>query len=312
MARPAYAAHARFIEPARAVSDLRLLLIGVLVIEAAFQASVYLMEPFLMLVPLAAPQEVLEGTSARGLLIQLSSFAILGLAVVMVSRRMHGRGFASLIGPPRLAMRQLLKVSLVLGTLVLVIEFLPPDFEMLAQTEMRPLPQWLAILPLALGALLIQTGAEELFYRGYVQQQLAARFSQTWVWMVLPSLLFAMAHYSPSSAPTEAAQYVIWSFLFGLAAADLTARSGTLGPAIAFHLVNNALAFLLYGEAGGFDSGLSLFLFPTDLPADFMLPPDTIPELDGFYLGDLINIAFLFELIGIGILWVGARIAMRR
>ena len=284
MARPAYAAHARFVEPARAVSDLRLLLIGTLVIEAVFQASVHLMEPFLMLVPLAPPDEVLGGTTPRGLLIQLSSFAILGLAVVIVSRRLHGRGFASLIGPPDLTLRQLLRVSLLLGALVLVIEFLP----------------------------LIQTGAEELFYRGYIQQQLAARFNQTWVWMVVPSLLFALAHYSPSSPPTEAAQYVIWSFLFGLAAADLTARSGTLGPAIAFHLVNNALAFLLYGDAGGLDSGLSLFLFPTDQTLDHLLPPDYLSEPDSFYPGDLIHSSFLLELVGIGILWVGARIAMRR
>ena len=312
MARPAYAAHARFVEPARAVSDLRLLLIGTLVIEAVFQASVHLMEPFLMLVPLAPPDEVHGGTTPRGLLIQLSSFAILGLAVVIVSRRLHGRGFASLIGPPDLTLRQLLRVSLLLGALVLVIEFLPPDLEMLEQADMRPWSQWLALLPLALGALLIQTGAEELFYRGYIQQQLAARFNQTWVWMVVPSLLFALAHYSPSSPPTEAAQYVIWSFLFGLAAADLTARSGTLGPAIAFHLVNNALAFLLYGDAGGLDSGLSLFLFPTDQTLDHLLPPDYLSEPDSFYPGDLIHSSFLLELVGIGILWVGARIAMRR
>jgi uncharacterized protein len=312
MPRPAYAAHARFVEPARAVSDLRLLLIGTLAIEAAFQTSVHLMEPFLLLVPLASPQEVLGGTTPRGLLIQLSSFAILGLAVVMISRRLHSRGFVSLIGPPDLALRQLLRVSLILGALVLIVEFLPPDLEMLEQADMRPIAQWLAILPLALVALLIQTGAEELFYRGYIQQQLAARFSQTWVWMVLPSLLFALAHYSPSSAPTEAAQYLIWSFLFGLAAADLTARSGTLGPAVAFHLVNNALAFLLYADAGSNDSGLSLFLFPTDQALDLLLPPVHHMEEAGFDLHYLIDGPFLLELVGIGILWVGARIAMHR
>lgn len=312
MARPAYALHARFIAPARAACDPRLLLIGILVIEAMFLASAHLMEPFLALIPLAPPEDVASGSTPRGLLIQLSSFAILGLAVVMVSRRLHGRGFNSLIGPPDQAWRQLLRVSLILGALVLLIEFVPPDTEVLQQAAMRPLLQWLAILPLAIGALLIQTGAEELFYRGYIQQQLAARFQQTWVWMGLPSLLFALAHYSPTGPQTEAAQYVIWSFLFGMAAADLTARSGTLGPAIAFHLVNNALAFLLYGDAGGVDSGLSLFLFPTDQATDTLLPPVHSPPYQPFDLQHLIDAPFLFELVGIGILWVGARIAMRR
>lgn len=312
MTRPAYAAHARFVDPARAASDMRLLLIGVLFIEVVFLASVYLMEPFLTLVPMALPEEVSLGTTPRGLLIQLSSFSILGLAVVAACHVLHGRGFLSLIGSPATATRHFLRVSLFLGALVLLLEFLPSDLEVLELAAMRPLPQWLALLPLALAALLIQTGAEELFYRGYIQQQLAARYAQTWVWMVLPSLLFAFAHYTPDAPQTEALQYVIWSFIFGLAAADLTARSGTLGPAIGFHLVNNALAFLLYGDVGGADSGLALFLFPPLLPPDMVMPPDYFLEQPPFDLWNLLDGPFLLELVGVGILWVGARIALRR
>lgn len=312
MARPAYAPHAQLVDPARASADIRLLLIGIMVVEVVFLASVSLMDPFLTLVPLAPPDDVLSGSTPRGLLIQLSSFAILGLAVVAVCRRLHGRDFLSLIGPPAAAVRQFLRVSLFLVTLVLLLEFLPPDLEMLEQAEMRPLPQWLAILPLALAALLIQTGAEELFYRGYIQQQLAARYAQSWVWLVLPSLLFALAHYTPEGPQIAAVQYVIWSFFFGLAAADLTARSGTLGPAIGFHLVNNALAFLLYGDVGGVDSGLSLFLFPPFAPTDMLLPPSYPVEPPPFDLRHFLDVPFLLELVGVGILWVGARIALRR
>ena len=54
---------------------------------------------------------------------------------------------------------------------------------------------------------------------------------------------------------------VIWAMLFGLAAADLTARSGTLGPAIALHLVNNFSAIALVAPAGYFD-GLALATYP--------------------------------------------------
>lgn len=312
MRRAPYAAHAGFVAPARAVSDPRLLIIGVLLVEVFYLASVYLIEPFLAVVPLAPADEVTGGTTPRGLLIQLSSFATLGLAVLMVSRFFHRRGFVSLIGPPDLMLRQLIRVVLVLGALVLIVEFVPPDTAFLSYAEMRPLGLWLGLLPLSLLALLIQTGAEELFYRGYVQQQLAARFERPWVWLVLPSLLFAVAHHSPDLPPVEALHYVIWAFFFGLAAADLTARSGTLGPAIGFHLVNNALAFLLYGEAGGIDSGLALFLFPAEPPPDYLTALPEIASEDHFPATPLFDPALLFELSGIGLLWIGARIAIRR
>lgn len=308
----AYAAHMRFIAPARARSDPYLLVIGILVVELAFIASPHLIGPFLMLVPLADPADVMLGTTPWGLILQLCSFAILALAVVLVCRRLHNRGLASLIGPVPLAMRQWLAVTLLLAVVVLVLEFVPPDAAKMAQTQMRPLLPWLAVLPMALLALLIQTGAEELFYRGYIQQQLAARYRQRWVWMVLPSVLFAFAHYSPDAPQAEALQYLIWSFFFGLAAADLTARSGTLGPAIGFHLVNNALAFLLYGEVNAPDSGLALFLFPPDLPGDMTLPPPYHPQPLPFDPRDVLNMPFVMELVGIAILWTGARLALRR
>ena len=312
MSRRAYAAHAGFVDPARAASDPWLLLVGVLVVETLYLASVHLMGPFLALVPLAPADEVTGGTTPRGLLIQLSSFITLALAVVLVSRRLHGRGFLSLIGPPGLAVRQLVLVTLFLGALVVIVEFVPPDLELLSYAEMRPLPVWLALLPLSLAALLIQTGAEELFYRGYVQQQLAARFDRPWVWLVLPSVLFAVAHWSPDLPPFEGYKYMVWAFFFGLAAADLTARSGTLGPAIGFHLVNNALAFLFFGEAGGLDSGLALFLFPVEPPPEVLATLPDMPQDEGSLPGALFDPAFLIELAGIGLLWIGTRLAIRR
>lgn len=312
MRRAPYAAHSAFIAPARAVSDPRLLLLGVLIVESLYLASVYLIDPFLALIPLAPAEEVTGGTTPRGLLIQLTSFITLALAVLLVSHKLHGRGFVSLIGPPDLAWRQLLRVTVVVAALALLVEMLTQAPVDVSYAEMRPLPQWLLLLPLALAALLIQTGAEELFYRGYVQQQLAARFRRPWVWLVLPSLLFAAAHWSADLPPVDQVHYVIWAFFFGLAAADLTARSGTLGPAIGFHLVNNALAFLLYGEAGGYDSGLALFLFPPEPPPLYLTPLPEMPPERGIPVTALFDINILFDLIGIGLLWIWTRIAIWR
>jgi hypothetical protein len=46
--------------------------------------------------------------------------------------------------------------------------------------------------------------------------------------------------------------------------ADLTARTGNLGAALAFHFANNAVALLFVGIAGNLD-GLALWSLPIDL-----------------------------------------------
>ncbi|HBS98322.1 MAG TPA: CPBP family intramembrane metalloprotease, partial [Citreicella sp.] len=88
---------------------------------------------------------------------------------------------------------------------------------------------WLALLPLTLLALLVQTGSEEILFRGYLQSQLAARLPWPAVWLVLPSALFALGHHAPAIYGANAGLVTLWAFVFGLAMADLTARSGTLG-----------------------------------------------------------------------------------
>ena len=54
---------------------------------------------------------------------------------------------------------------------------------------------------------------------------------------------------------------VAWASIFGLAAADLTARFGTLGPATALHFINNFGAILIPAPKGQFD-GLALYAYP--------------------------------------------------
>ncbi len=46
------------------------------------------------------------------------------------------------------------------------------------------------LLPLTLAGLVVQTGAEELLFRGYLTQQLAARFEARAIWMGVPALAF--------------------------------------------------------------------------------------------------------------------------
>ena len=297
----AYAPHARFVAPAQAAADLPRLAFGVVAIEGLYKLFLMGFEQGLDATPGFSAHMMWYANTATGLLLQLFSFVFLALAVVLVARLGHGRGLASLIGPIGPSLRAL---AWGFGAVLLffaLTELLPPYWMAEGQAAARTPLYWLALLPLSLLALLVQCGAEELFYRGYIQQQLAARFARPWVWMVLPNIAFALAHWELGDFTPPAAQYVIWAFVFGVAASDLTARTGNLGAAIGFHLGNNAYAFLLFGEYAAPDSGLALFLFPSGALGDALL--DEAP---------LFTTAFFTELAGVGLMWLAVRLVLRR
>ena len=123
-----------------------------------------------------------------------------------------------------------------------------------------PLSQWLGLLPLTLAFLLIQVSAEELVFRGYLQSQLAALGLHSFSWIVIPSVIFGLLHYDPVTMGAAAPWIALSTTVFGMIAADLTARSGTLGPAIAFHFIWNLYTIVLYGFLD-YLGGLALFTY---------------------------------------------------
>lgn len=300
--RAAYAAHRDFIAPARGTPGLRPVILGFIIVESLYELA---QRAFGMALERLAPgfaQTVFDGTTQAGMLTGLASFLLLALILHLVLRAVHGRALPSLIGPPARAIAQFRAILLPLALLVLVVEIAPPWWSAEALAEIRPPFTWLVLLAPALAALLIQTGAEELFYRGYLQQQVAAWDTRPWVWLALPNLAFAFAHWNAQAPLPINAQYVVWAFAFGLAASDLTARAGTLGPALALHLVNNAYAFLLYGEWDGPESGLALFLFE---------PERAIRPFDDTGQGWL-PLTLATELALVGLMWLAARVTLRR
>ena len=145
---------------------------------------------------------------------------------------------------------------------------------------------WLSILPLTLLFLLIQVSAEELVFRGYLQSQLAALGLHKSIWILLPAILFGLMHYDPIIMGSAAPWVVLWAIFFGVLAADLTARSGTLGPAVAFHFAINFLSIGVVG-IGDYLGGLNLYIYPfsiTDTSDLFTyLPLDTIGMLLAYF-----------------------------
>ncbi len=265
-----YAPHDAFVAPARKRRELWRLFPGALLILACYLGplilfGIYLTETYGRLIAETLAQRMARGDTPGGLLMLLWTFLGLALGPMVTVRLLHGRAAGTLIGPsPR---RAISDFSRVLGSvLALNVALLPFA---LGSEAIRPglgFGAFLTYLPFALPGLLIQTGAEELVFRGYLQQQLAARFRHPVIWMGLPSALFAWGHYLPAEFGASAWVVALWAAVFGLLAADLTARTGTLGAALGFHFANNVAALLFVGLENNLD-GLALWSMSID-PSD--------------------------------------------
>ena len=199
--------------------------------------------------PARAAETLIGGTSATGLLVLLGSFAFMALGAWAAAQWLHGRRLAEMIGPRGPVLRDFaVGAGVVLGLNLLVVIWYAATKPLVPGL---PLAAWLTLLPLALVLLLIQTGAEELLFRGYLQGQLMARFASPLVWMLLPALAFGVLHYDPVGAGPNAWSVVAATFVFGLVAADLTALTGRLGAAWGFHFANNVIAILVIAVEGG-------------------------------------------------------------
>jgi membrane protease YdiL (CAAX protease family) len=295
---PDYRAHESFIAPARPASALWRFALGfALALFGYFALNELYFQIVYGLVGDAGGgfyANLLSGSTAQAMYVLLFSFGLMSVAVGLSVRMIHRRPALGLLGPlPRL-WPQFRAVSAMLIALGAVVLILPPwdmggDF-----VSNMGLGRWLILLPLSLLAVLVQVSAEEVVFRGYVQQQLAARFRSPLVWMVLPSALFALGHYLPESAGENALTVALWAGLFGILMADLTARSGSLGPAIAVHFWNNVSAILIVSLPDDL-SGLALFLTPFSM-ADTGAMRDWLP------------VDFALMLVS----WLAARLAIRR
>lgn len=187
----------------------------------------------------------------------LATFLGAWFGVSLAMRILHKRRARDVFGRAPVVLRDfMLGIGMMVvlggGIAVMLIPVMP-------RIELATDPQvWLMFLPLALLGILIQTGAEELVFRGYLQGQLAARFASPLIWLTIPTVLFGFAHYSPEQMGENTWLVVAATGLFGLVAADLTARTGSLGLAWGLHFANNVLAILVISVMGGLD-GLALF-----------------------------------------------------
>jgi len=274
---------ARYVAPARARPAVWRLLLGLAIVVAAQALAFGALVGGIWV--LAGPDAVgtwlaklAVASTPATMLTVLALFAPPLLGVVIAARLLNRRGVCSLLGPRVLR-------DAVRGAGVTLAVFTPLLALAWATGATRPnLPPgiWAALLPLTVLGVAVQTLTEETLFRGYILQQLAARFRSPLVWAGLPAAIFGLLHLDPSSLGAAAWPMAAMAALFGLVAADLTARSGGLGLAWGVHLANNLVGLSVMATQGGL-TGLALRVTTqsrADLAdAPWMVLPGALPFL---------------------------------
>ena len=258
-----YKPHESLVAPAREKSDILRLIVGLVTIALLYVVMLMLgrsLASAIMGDAWVQTAAMTPGlTTPTQMLTILASFGFMIGAVCLAVILLHHRHPVTILGGWRpsgaqflRSMRGLIPYLALIGAFTFFAEDLQSNLSF---------SLWLSLLPLTLFFLLIQVSAEELLFRGYLQSQLAARGLHKSIWILLPSVLFGLLHYDPTVMGEAAPWIVIWTIGFGILAADLTARSGTLGPAIAFHFAVNFMAIALIGF-GDYLGGLTLYIYP--------------------------------------------------
>jgi membrane protease YdiL (CAAX protease family) len=210
---------------------------------------------------LTAMTELVDTASPASVIFQLATFAGIWPATWAALKLLHRQPFGTLFSPEgRMRWGDFGRgVLLAAGFWVITMVVGLAVVGMPTRTDL-PLSAWLlAFAPLAV-MVFFQASAEELIFRGYILQQLAARYRNPLIWAALPAFLFGLAHYSSGAELGVGWHYVAVTLLFGLAAAALVWRTGSLAAAMGLHTGMNLFSLSGVGLEGVIE-GTQLFLY---------------------------------------------------
>lgn len=219
------------------------------------------------------PLGYLEAVMAMGVV--MVTFWGLWLGVWLVGKWLHKRELSTVIAHDRRLRVDQFVIGLALAAGYLGVSTLVAIFSGVTPTRSGvPVDGWLiALAPMVL-LILFQSAGEELVFRGYILQQLAARAPNPVVWGFLPSFVFGLIHFFNAGDDVQfGVYYVFAATMLGLVLTALVWRTGSLAAAMGFHLMNNIGAMLVF-SVGGASPPISLYVFgyteiagaaPTDL-----------------------------------------------
>jgi membrane protease YdiL (CAAX protease family) len=194
-------------------------------------------------------------SSPIGVVAILISFLPIWPGVWLALRLLHRRSLGTVLGAgQRLSWQDLMR-----GAAAACIASVPVEAATLAvdpslQRSVIGIGEWLALVAPLTALILVQTSAEELTFRGYLLQSLAARFRSPLLWGVLPGLLFTLLHWDAAALPWMNAVKLIAIAVFAATATILVYRTGNLGAAMGVHLGMNFFGILIVSHSSRMNS----------------------------------------------------------
>jgi uncharacterized protein len=290
--RPAFQ---RWLDPARPNAKVWRVLVGAVIVVSVWVLWTALVIGFFLFASVhfsyAAPRSVIETlnlvvamSTPMDTAVLLSTYAGIWIGVWLAMRLLHRQKFVTLFSPERRVRwgefgigMALVSGYLALSTLLTIVSGDAP-----ARTNVG-LVDWLKALPLVAPFIFLQSSGEEIFFRGYLVQQLGARFRSPFVWGLLPALLFGLGHFANAPTFTYGVYYVAATMLIGLTATALIWRTGSLSAAMGLHVANNLVAFLVAG--------------PSDAATSTQLWSWTVGDLTGGAFLDLASLGLLLAYV---------------
>jgi uncharacterized protein len=194
--------------------------------------------------------------------VTLLAGAALWLGLAAGLRLLHRRPLASIIGHDGWEGRRDLFAGVIVGIAV-------PLAAGLLTIPIGPVPErsgvaagtWLLLLLPIAALILVQSAAEEAFFRGYLPQVLAAKRAGPLVWFVVPTLLFATLHWYDSVPLWKNLAVIVSIAVFAVGMMILVIRTGRIAAACGVHWGNNIVALQFVTLDEGF-AGLALYQLP--------------------------------------------------
>ena len=136
----------------------------------------------------------------------------------------------------------------------------------------------------------MQSGTEEIIFRGYLNQKFTHFLKNKWIAFAITSALFAAMHLSNPEATKGAEDGILLLtmssyFIFGFVACLMVWMDDGLESAIGFHAANNTFAAIFVNYEGS--------VLPT--PSLFMATPNTIIDVPTTLLATLLIAAILYK-----------------